>query len=182
MRLSVVAFLFFGGILHVNAASIAPDNYDNNNAILTLNTAETECWVSYEIDGTFANGQCYMPAAHVCPVVGTLGSCSYYEGDGVVPPEDYGYRTINEIGNFHVVVLENINGYNACADNTYNDCIANASSTVTNDFLITYVGDTPTTTATTTVNVDTRGLTAGFFILLWLGTYLITVIGISKFT
>lgn len=39
-----------------------------------------------------------------------------------------------------------------------------------------------TTTATTTVNVDTRGLTAGFFTMLWVGVFIITIFGISKFT
>jgi len=38
------------------------------------------------------------------------------------------------------------------------------------------------TTSTTTVNVDTRGLTAGFFTLLWVSIFIITIFGISKFT
>jgi len=182
--LSVVALLFLGGILEVNAATIEPDTYDNVEAILTLNTAEKECWASFEVDGTFANGQCYMPATHACPVVG--GVCSYYEGDGIDPPEDYGYRTINETGDFHVVVFPDITAYTYCTDynnnNGYQDCLANYGNGFVNDFLISYIGDTSTTTSTTTVNVDTRGLTAGFFVSLWIMTFLITTFGIAKFT
>jgi len=39
-----------------------------------------------------------------------------------------------------------------------------------------------TTTGTTTIEVDTRPITYGFFVLLWVGTFLLTVFGISKFT
>jgi len=182
--------LFCGGILTANAYYLNPTIYDNSSDIITGSFGGdtygvAECYISYESDGTVANGGCGSDTGssfvRVCEVI---GDCLAGSTD-VAPNDGWIFSTLNE--NFHIIVATSTIGgteaqdwYNSCINLNYSDCLNVAG--LTTDHLIQFNNTNSTSTGTTTIEVDTRPITYGFFALLWVGTFLLTVFGISKFT
>jgi len=174
-RLSVITILFFGGILTASAQvtdfSITGDSIQALElSIPSVYVNETANYVVFQ-DGI------------------SLGNSNTSDFDPVNPQiqnlvTDWFAVNDNSLS-IHLLIFDTpasstVNDLDVCSQgNILSDCLTGSGYI---DHVQWIAPITPTTTSTTTIEVDTRPLTYGFFSMLWIGTYLLTTFGISKFT
>lgn len=160
-------FLFCAGVLHVSAANTSISGTTIQNLLIGINDSEVLITNSYCLFQSENSLGCSDTIDFETgnPQYQNLVSSWFAENNEALPISLFVINTL---------------GYSDCNNNTLESC--QNSTYLLSSATYTPNNNQPATTSSTTINIDNRGLTAGFFTILWVLVFGVTVSGISKFT